>query len=289
MALTDTFVKNVKSTKPVGDKYADRNGMYLLVTPASKYWRLDYRHFGKRKTLALGVYPSTTLAKARLRAADARTLIADGVDPCEAKRQEKRARIDSAQKTFEVVARLWLQKTSTTRAPSTQDNVTGWLKRDVFPFIGQAAIATLTPKDILLCLQRMEARGVMESTHRVKQICGQVFRFAVASDLVKRDVTADLKGALSVVKTTSYAAITDPRHVGALLRSIYGYAGHRYSVAALKLSALLFVRPGELRSAEWAHVDLDAAEWWIPGARMKMKADHLVPLSRPCPANERFT
>lgn len=198
MALTDTFVKNVKPAKPAGDKYADGNGMYLLVTPVSKYWRLDYRHLGKRKTLALGVYPSTTLAKARLRAADARTLIADGVDPCEAKRQEKRARIDSAQRTFESVARLWLQKTAPARARSTQDNVTSWLERDIFPLIGQTAIATLTPRDVLLCLQRMEARGVLESAHRVKQICGQVFRFAVASDLVERDVTADLKGALSV-------------------------------------------------------------------------------------------
>jgi integrase len=153
------------------------------------------------------------------------------------------------------------------------------LERDVFPVIGNAPIRTLTPRDVLSCVQRIEARGALDSAHRVKQICGQVFRFAVATALVERDVTADLKGALSVPTKASYAAITDPKKVGALMRSIYDYSGHPYAIAALKLSALLFVRPGELRSAEWAEIDFDGAQWRIPGTKMKMKVDHVVPLS----------
>lgn len=279
MALTDTFVKNVKPARAAGDKHADGDGMYLLVTPAGKYWRLDYRFLGKRKTLALGVYPDTSLAKARIRRAEARTLLADGIDPGQAKRETKLARIAAASETFEMVARTWLEKTSALRAATTQEKVTGWLERDVFPVIGQALIATLRPRDVLLCVQRIEARGALESAHRVKQICGQVFRFAVAAALVERDVTADLKGALSVPTKTSYAAITEPKKVGFLMRSIYGYSGHPYAIAALKLSALLFVRPGELRSAEWKEIDFGAAEWRIPGTKMKMKVDHVVPLS----------
>jgi integrase len=279
MSLTDTFVKNVKPVRANGDKYTDGDGMYLLVTPTGKYWRLDYRFLGKRKTLALGVYPHISLAKARMRRADARTLLADGIDPGQAKRQAKRVRMAAANETFETVARTWLEKTAALRAATTQEKVTAYLEHDVFPVIGNAPIATLTPRDVLLCVQRIETRGALDTAHRVKQICGQVFRFAVAADMVERDVTVDLKGALSVPTKTSYAAITEPTQAGALMRSIYGYSGHPYAVAALKLSALLFVRPGELRAAEWWEVDFDTAEWRIPGAKMKMKVDHVVPLS----------
>jgi hypothetical protein len=214
MALTDMFVKKVKSTREGGQKYADDGGMYLFVTPAGKYWRFDYRFHGKRKTLALGVYPRIPLAKARTRTADAKALLADGIDPGLVKRREKQASIEMAARTFESIARLWLVKTSASRAQSTQVKVTGWLERDVFTCIGSVPIMTLTPTDVLACLRRMEARGVMESAHRVKQVCGQVFRFAVATGLVERDVTADLKGALGVVKRNNYAAITEPKQVG---------------------------------------------------------------------------
>jgi integrase len=279
MALTDTFVRNAKSDKPGGQKYADGFGMYLLVTPTGKYWRLDYRHAGKRRTLALGVYPAVTLAKARTRAADAKSLIADGVDPAEVKREDKQERVFAATQTFELVARLWLEKTAANRADSTRQKVTGWLENDVFPYLGNQSVSTLKPRDVLLCVQRMEARGVHESAHRVKQICGQVLRFAVATGLAERDVTADLKGALTVPVRGNYAAIVDPKPAGELMRAIYGYHGHAYAAAALKLSALLFVRPGELRAAEWREIDLDEALWRIPGVKMKMRHDHLVPLS----------
>ncbi|MDB5917966.1 MAG: integrase family protein, partial [Massilia sp.] len=163
MALTDTFVRNAKSDKSTGQKHADGNGMYLLVTPTGKYWRLDYRHLGKRKTLALGVYPTITLAKARTRCADARRLIADGLDPLQAKQEEKQEEIFAASQTFEIVARMWMQKTAANRAVTTGVKVTGWLEKDVFPYLGSSPVSTLTPRDVLVCIQRMEARGVHES------------------------------------------------------------------------------------------------------------------------------
>jgi len=280
MALTDTFVKNTKPTgRPAGDKYRDGGGMYLLVNGSGKYWRMDYRFAGKRKTMALGVYPAVSLAKARKRRDAARELLAEGVDPSTAKQDAKQATADAAANTFESVARAWLGKTRAARMESTHAKVTTWLEKDVFPYIGTMPISTIGPRDVLAALRHMEGRGALDSVQRVKQICGQVFRYAVATGTAERDVTQDLKGALAKHIPENFAAITDPKQAGALLRSIFAYAGHPYTVAALKFSPLVFVRPGELRTAEWTEVDLDAAEWNIPGSKMKMKRDHLVPLS----------
>ncbi|MGK5035947.1 tyrosine-type recombinase/integrase [Janthinobacterium sp. LB3P118] len=279
MALTDTFVKQVKLVKPTGDKHTDGEGMYLLVLASGKYWRMDYRYLGKRKTMALGVYPATSLAKARLRRADMREKLADGIDPSLAKRDERDALTIAASQTFELIARQWLLKTAAERAATTQIKVTGWLEKDVFPHIGTMPISIIKPRDVLITVQKMETRGAVESAHRVKQVCGQVFRYAVASGLAERDVTADLRGALATAVTTNYAAITEPKQVGDLMRSIHGYSGHPYSVAALCISPLVFQRPGEVRAMEWAELDLDAAEWRIPGQKMKMKNDHIVPLA----------
>ena len=280
MALTDTFVKQVKHTgKPTGDKYSDGGGMYLLVKAGGKYWRMDYSHAEKRKTLALGVYDEVTLLKARKRREKARELLADGIDPGAAKQEEKAAKVAAAANTFEVVAREWLDKTKTDRMASTHTKVTTWLEKDVFPHIGKMPISTIGPRDVLAALRHMERRGALDSVQRVKQICGQVFRYAVASGSAERDVTQDLKGALAKAVPGNFAAITEPKQAGALLRSIFAYTGHPYTVAALKLSPLVFVRPGELRTAEWAEFDLDAAEWRIPASKMKMRVDHLVPLS----------
>jgi len=279
MGLTDTFVKQVKLVKPAGDKYSDGQGMYLLVNSAGKYWRFDYRFLGKRKTLALGVYPAVSLAKARARRLEARELLADGVDPGSAKRDAKTAKLLASQHTFEVVARLWLEKTKSERAASTQEKVQNWLAKDIFSAIGSQPISTISPRDVLAAVQKIEARGAIESAHRVKQLCGQVFRFAVATGLAERDVTVDLKGALASAPTSHFAAITEPREVARLLKAIHGYSGHPYATAALKLSPLVFVRPGELRSAEWVEFNLDAGEWRIPGHKMKMRNDHIVPLA----------
>ncbi|RUR70996.1 DUF4102 domain-containing protein [Variovorax guangxiensis] len=281
MPLTDTFVKQVKHQGAViGERYADGGGMYLRVKAAGKYWRMDYRFEGKAKTLALGVYPAITLAEARRRRETARTKLALGIDPSVAKREEKVARATAAASTFEAVARDWLKNTTKKRGEGTQAKVTKWLEKDVFPYVGGWPISTIRAKDLLdKVARRMEARGIHESAHRVMQICSQVFRYAVASGVVERDVTVDLRGALATVEKANYAAITDPVQVGGLLRAIHAYGGHQYTLTALKLSPLVFVRPGELRTAEWAEIDLDAAEWRLPGSKMKMGIDHIVPLS----------
>ena len=279
MPLTDTFTKNVKHTgTPAGDKHTDGGGMFLLVNAGGKYWRMNYRFAEKRKTLALGVYPAVSLLKARQRRDKARELLADGIDPGAAKQEEKQAQAALLANTFERVALEWLDKTKADRMANTQAKVTTWLQKDVFPYIGSMAISTIGPRDVLAALRHMEGRGALDSVQRVKQICGQVFRYAVATSSAERDVTQDLKGALAKHAPAHYAAITEPKLAGDLMRSILNYTGHPYVIAALQLSPLLFVRPGELRGAEWAEIDLDAAEWVIPASKMKMKVDHLVPL-----------
>jgi len=282
MALNDTFIKNSTkhSGKPAGDKYTDGGGMYLLVTASGKYWRLNYRFDEKRKTLALGVYPTVTLAEARKRREKAREQLSKGIDPNAAKREEKQAKADLAANTFELVARAWLKKTAVTRKEITQSRITTLLEHDVFPFIGGLPINTLGPRDILnKALRKIEARGSVDTAHRAKQICGRIFRYGVAVGLADRDVTSDLRGALAEIPKSHFAAITEPKQAGELMRSIYGYTGHPSTVSALKLAPLVFVRPGELRKAEWAEFDLDGAEWRIPGSKMKMGFDHIVPLS----------
>ncbi len=282
MALTDTFVKQVKHKgSTVGERYADGGGMYLRVKASGKYWRLDYRINGKPQTLALGVYPEVSLAKARQRREKAREQLADGINPSVAKREEKAAKIAAAGNTFETVARDWLSKTASKRGTNTHKKIETWLTKDVFPFIGRDPVSDLRAMDVLDKVARhMEARGANDSAHRVVQVCSQVLRFAVATGLVDRDVTVDLRGALATVEKTHYAAITETKGVGQLMRAIRSYTGHPATIAALKLAPLVFLRPGELRAAEWSEIDLEAAEWRIPGSRMKMKIEHLVPLSR---------
>ena len=282
MALNDTFIRNSTkhSGKAAGDKYTDGAGMYLLVTASGKYWRMNYRFNEKRKTLALGIYPTVTLAEARKRREKARELLSKGIDPNAAKREEKQFKADLAANTFELVARSWLKKTAATRKEITQNRITTLLEHDIFPFIGSVPINTLGPRDVLnKALRKIEARGSVDTAHRAKQICGRVFRYGVAVGLAERDVTSDLRGALAEIPKSHFAAITEPKQAGELMRSIYGYTGHPTTVGAMKLAPLLFVRPGELRKAEWEEIDLDGEEWRIPGEKMKMGVDHIVPLS----------
>ncbi|MBK9442901.1 MAG: integrase arm-type DNA-binding domain-containing protein [Comamonadaceae bacterium] len=278
MALTDTEVRNAKPTDKAY-KLTDAQGLFLLVaTTGNRLWRMDYRFAEKRKTLALGVYPAVSLLKARQRRDKARELLADGIDPGAAKQEAKAAQAAVLANTFEKVALEWVDKTKADRMASTQGKVATWLQKDVFPYIGNMAISAIGPRDVLAALRHMEARGALDSVQRVKQICGQVFRYAVATGSAERDVTQDLKGALAKHAPAHYAAITDPKQAGDLMRSIFNYAGHPNVIAALKLSPLVFVRPGELRGMEWAELDLDTAQWVIPASKMKMKVDHLVPL-----------
>jgi len=279
MALTDTEVRNAKPTDKAY-KLTDAQGLFLLVaTTGNKLWRMDYRFADKRKTLALGVYPAVSLLKARQRRDKARELLADGIDPGAAKQEAKQAQAAAMANTFELVARDWLVKTAADRKPDTQAKTLNWLVKDVFPYIGNMAISTIGPRDVLAALRHMEARGALDSVQRVKQICGRVFCYAVATGSAERDVTQDLKGALTKAAPGHYAAITDPKQAGAMMRAIFAYTGHPQVIAALKLSALVFTRPSELRGAEWAEIDLDTAQWVIPASKMKMKVDHLVPLS----------
>ena len=279
--LTDTKVKTAKPRDKVYTM-ADGGGMYLEVAPSgTKVWRMAYRQQnGKSNRLTFGVYPDISLAEARSKRAVARKQLSESIDPAQRKREEKSLHATASSMSFEKVAREWLAKTSADRAVTTQQKNTNWLEKNIFPQIGAMPIAAIKPADVLSALRKIEARGAFESTHKIKQLCGQVFRFGVASSICERDVTADLRGALASVPGAHFAAITDPLGATTLLRAIHAYSGHPYAVAALQLAPLVFVRPGELRSAEWKEFDLTAAEWRIPGSKMKMSNDHIVPLSK---------
>lgn len=279
MALTDTFVRQVKHTGTAGgDKHSDGEGMFLLVKSSGKYWRLGYRFEGKQKTLAIGVYPEITLAAARVRRSEAKQQLAHGIDPMQAKQDKRREVAAQAVHTFEAVGEEWMGKQG--GAPKTRQKKKGWLKNDVYPFIGDIPMAALKPKDVLSVARRMEDRKCGESSHRVLQLCSQICRYAIAAQLVEVDVTSGLRGALAPIETTHLPSITKPAEVGKLMKAIEGYPGFYSVVAALRLAPLVFVRPGELRGAEWSEIDLDADEWRIPGSRMKMGVEHIVPLAR---------
>jgi integrase len=276
--LTDTAIRKVKAMGKRVRLY-DGAGLYLEVVPAGgRWWRLKYRFAGKEKLLSLGVYPEVRLADARVRCAEARKLLADGIDPSVHRRAQRAARTEKAANTFEVVAREWFEKNSPTWAPSHATRVLRRLERDVFPYIGGRPIGELAPPEVLRVLQRIENRNVLETAHRVRTDIGAVFRYAIATGRADRDAAADLRGALKPTNPEHFAAVTDPDALGELLRALWGYQdGTPVVVAALKLAPMLFVRPGELRSAKWADIDLDAGEWKFTAS--KTKTPHLVPLA----------
>ena len=276
MPLSDTVIRTAKPTaKP--QKLTDGGGLYLLLNPnGSRWWRWDYRHSAKRKTLSMGIYPDIGLKDARERRDAARKLLAAGIDPGEQRKAEKAAGTDRAANSFEVVAREWFAQQSPSWVEGHSSKIMARLERDIFPWIGARPIAEVTAPEILKALRRIESRGTIETAHRVLQNCGQIFRYAVATGRADRDPTPDLRGALAPVKETHHAAITEPAAIGGLLRAIDIYRGAPVTKSALMLAPLVFVRPGELRHAEWSEMDLDAALWNIPAARMKMKDAHLV-------------
>lgn len=277
MALSDLQARRAKV--PAGKTFkrlTDGKGMYLLVKHAGKYWRMDYRFAGKRKTLSLGVYPDVSLKRAREKRDDARRMIADDIDPSMQKQATRTAKKDS----FEAVAREWFAKEKAIWKPSHADTVIGRLENNIFPWLGDTPINDIEPPDMLAVLRRIESRGAIETAHRIKRVCGQVFRYGIATGRCKRDPVPDLRGALQPVKQTHLATITDPKRVGELLRAIEGYSGTFEVKCALQVAPYLFVRPGELRHAEWSEIDIEAAQWRIPAEKMKMGRLHLVPLSR---------
>jgi len=278
MALTDTAVRNAKAKdKPY--KKADERGLYLLVKPAGKYWRFDYRFGGKRKTLAFGVYPDVSLADARQYRDDARKLIARDIDPSATRKAERQAKAGAD--SFEAVAREWFEKHKPNWAENHAKTIIRRLERDIFPWIGTRPIKEITPPELLATLRRIEDRGALETAHRVLQSCGQIFRYAVATGRAERDQAADLRGALPPVQEKHLAAITDPKAIGPLLRTLDGYSGSFITRCALRLAPLVFVRPGELRQAQWCDIDLDAAQWCFAAskARKNMTSEHIVPLA----------
>jgi len=278
--LSDVQIRNAKP-KAQGYKLVDGFGLYLLVSPTGgKLWRFDYRYGDKRKTISFDAYPAVTLADARNRREEARKQLANGVDPMGVKKAQKAA-LSNEGSSFEVVAREWHQKFSSSWSPAHAKTTIERLARDVFPYMGTRPIGEIKAPELLMILRRVESRGALETAHRVKTICGQVYRYAVATGRAERDIAADLKGALPPYKKSHLAAVTEPAKVAELLRAIDGFTGSIIVKCALKLAPLVFVRPGELRQAEWAEIDLDAAEWQIPAERMKVKSQgaHLVPLS----------
>jgi integrase len=276
--LNDTRIRTTKPRqRPI--KLSDSGGLYLLIAPhGSKLWRLAYRFGGKQKTLAIGAYPTVTLKAARDKREEAKRLLANGIDPSTQRRLDKQ--IKSTGNTFKAVAEEVLAKQEKEKRADATLTKKRWLLDFAYPALGDRPIAEITALEVLSVLRQVEARGRYETARRLRSTCGMVFRYAVATGRTERDPSADLRGALTSPKVSHRAAIVDPVGIGALLRAIDGYDGLSVTKAALRLAPLVFVRPGELRHAEWAEFDLAAAEWRIPAAKMKMRRAHRVPLSR---------
>ena len=276
MSLTEFEIRAAKA-KPKAYKVYDEKGLFLLVRPnGARLWRFKYAYAGVEKLLSFGSYPEVPLKRARAKRDEARKLIADAVDPSAKRKSEKSAQAE----TFVAVATEWLETKKKVLTESTWARDRDQLMKMVGPYLGSRPIAEIEAPELLAVLKRLERRGVRDTAHRVRAVCGRVFRYAIASGRAKRDPSADLKGALAPKGTQHYAAITDPAKVGQLLRAIADYDGQRATHAALRLAPYVFVRPGELRGAEWPEFDLESAEWRIPAERMKMRETHIVPLSR---------
>lgn len=279
MALTELAIKGLKGNGTL-QKKSDGEGLQLWITPTgSKLWRYSYRFNGVQKTLALGQYPDVGIADARRKHEAARAQLVSGIDPSQQKRLDKLTKAISDATTFRAVAEEYLVKMKREgRAPSTLSK-TEWLLGMAYPIIGERPIAEIKAQEVLAALKKVEARGILESAHRLRSNIGTIFRYAIATGRAEIDPSAALKGALTARQPTHRAAITDPVKVGELMRALDGFYGQPTTKAALKLLALVFTRPGELRGAEWHEFDFDKAIWTIPAGRMKMKREHKVPLS----------
>jgi integrase len=279
LALTDTAIRKAKGgEKPY--KLSDAGGLYLLVkSDRAKYWRLKYRLAGKEKLLALGVYPNVSLAEAREARDEAKGLIKDRLDPVNARRQKRRADHVASGNTVEVIARKWIETQRHRWVPSHASRVLESLEADVFPDLGSRPITSIGAPDLLATLRKIEKRGALETAQRVLQRCSAVFRFGIASGICHSNPAGDLRGALTAPKRENYAALS-AADLPEFLTKLKTYEGRPETKLALQLLMLTIVRSGELRTAHWSEFDLDAAEWRIPAERMKMRAAHLVPLSR---------
>ncbi len=280
MPLTNTEIVNARPReKPY--RLFDGRGLYLEVaTSGGRWWRFKYRFDGKEKRLSLGVFPDVSLKAARDRLDEVRRKLASGIDPAEERKGNGPAPDGVPGDNFESIAREWFAKHSPAWAPGHGEKIIRRLELNIFPWVGQKPIRDIKPMELLGVVQRIEQRGANETAHRALQNCGCVFRYAVATGRAERDITRDLFGALAPVIERHHASIVEPKAVGALLRAIDGYAGSFVTRSALQLAPLVFVRPGELRMAEWAEFNLEEAEWRIPAMCMKMRTPHFVPLAR---------
>jgi integrase len=293
MAVTSKTLTAIAATKaqPRAKKYklAAGGGLYLEVMPTgAKYWRWKYRHVGKEKRVALGVFPEVTLAGARQRRDDERATLRVGTDPAALRKARKLAANLAAENSFEAIAREWLETKIAEWVPATGARIRAWFEQHVFPWIGATPIAELEAPEVLAMLRKVVKRGTLDTAGRIRETVSAVFRYAIATGRAKRDPAADLRDALPKPDTRNFAAITEPGEVAELLRAIEGFQGQAVTLAALRLAPLLFQRPGELRSMEWREVDLDDAEWSIPASRRKLRKaakenprtpPHVVPLS----------
>ena len=278
MPLTDTAVRAARP-RTKARKLFDRGGLYLEVSPAGgKWWRWKYRFGGKEKRLSFGVYPDVSLKLARERRDAVRRQLSDGIDPGQARKAQKLALAGA--ESFEAVAREWHSKFSPRWSDSHSVRTLRRFENDLFPWLGKRSVADIKAPELLSVLRRIESRGALETAHRAMQNCGQVFRYAVATGRADRDPTGDIRGALPSPRQRHHASIIDPKRIGELLRAIDYYEGYFVTKGALRLAPLVFVRPGELRQAQWPEIDFDKAEWRIPAHRMKMREQHIVPLSR---------
>jgi len=277
MPLTATAIRNAKpGSKPV--KLYDERGLLMIVTPAGgKWWRFRYQFDGKEKMLSLGVYPDVSLQDAREKRDAARKLVANSIDPGENRKAQQEEKRDREANSFEMVAREWFSKHLPTWALSHSSRLISRFERDIFPWIGGRPIAEITAPELLAVARRIESRGVPETAHRALASCGQIFRYAIATGRAAHNPSADLRGALPPVRGGHFAAVTEPAQVAGLMRALDGYEGSFIVAGALKLAPLLFVRPGELRHAEWKDIDLDAAEWRFVAT--KTNTPHIVPLA----------
>ncbi|MDC0886783.1 tyrosine-type recombinase/integrase [Altererythrobacter sp.] len=279
MALSDVAIRNAKhGPKPI--KLFDERGLFLLLQPSGgKLWRLKYRYMGKEKKLSLGIYPDVSLKAARARRDEARTILADGIDPAAAKAGEEAKAKIAAANTFKAVADDYVEKISRDGRAAITIKKTQWLLSLMEPDLGKQPIAQITPADLLRTLQKVETKGHLETARRMRSLASRIFRYGVATSRATADPSALLRGALATPKVKHHAAIIDPSALGELMRAIEGFNGQPLTHLALRLTPHVFTRPGELRRMEWKEVDLANAVWTIPAEKMKMREDHKVPLS----------
>ena len=278
--LTDAAVKTAKPGEKQRAMF-DGDGLFLLIVPnGGKYWRFKYRFEGKGKILAFGTYPEISLAKARERREAARRQVAEGIDPGALKKAVKAAKVAETENAFEIIAREWHEKFKPTWTPGHAGTIFRRMELDLFPFLGARSVSEITTPEVLEVLRKVEARGALETAHRIKTIAAQVFRYAIATGRAVYDPTVSLKGALPPATQRHFPSITDPKQVSELLRAIDDFKGSLVVRSALWIGAYTFVRPGELRHMEWSEIDLEKGMWDIPAGKMKMKVSHFVPLCK---------